>query len=146
MSNRYPETRAVLVEAKVNGPAVIKMLNRRISGLIPIDPKDYGGDKVARLRACVPEFAAGNVYLPDPALYPWVKEFVKELTLFPKSAYKDQVDTCSQALNWLAENGGRIVSLQPKEQPHSKSSTQEIFSSTAVGVKDSTRAIRSIFS
>lgn len=145
LSDRYPQARTKLIEAKANAPAIIKMLQRRVSGLIPIEPKDYGGSKVARLEACVPEFASRNVFLPTPDLYPWVKDFIKELLLFPKSAHKDQVDAASQALNWLAEKGGRIVARDVKEQPHSAQYTRTIFSETHAGVRNSTKVIRGFF-
>lgn len=145
MCDLYPQARAILIEAKSNGPAVIKMLNRRVSGLTPIEPKDYGGGKTARLAACIPEFASHNVHLPVPEYKPWVKEFVKELLLFPKAAHDDTVDAASQALNWLAEKGGRILSIEMKDQPHSRHNTQTIFSTSNSPVPNSNKAIRGIF-
>jgi predicted phage terminase large subunit-like protein len=98
LSNEHPDVTCKYIEDKANGPAVISSLRDKISGLIPIEPE---GDKVARMAAVSYLIEAGNVYLPHPALYPWVEEFLAELTAFPKSAYKDQADTCSQALNKL---------------------------------------------
>ena len=46
---------------------------------------------------------AGNVYLPHPAICPWVGEFIEELATFPNSKYKDQVDMTSQALRRFAK-------------------------------------------
>lgn len=97
------------------------------------------------LDCCVPEFASRNVFLPTPDLYPWVKDFIKELLLFPKSAHKDLVDAASQALNWLAKKGGRIVARDVKEQPHSTGYTRTIFSETTAGVRNSTKVIRGFF-
>lgn len=145
MSDKYPQARTVLIEAKANGPAIIKMLNRQISGLTPIDPKDYGGSKTARLEACVPEWASGNVYLPLPSLHPWVKDFIKRILIFPKCAFKDEIDTCSQALNWLAEKGRSYATRDVKEQPFSRDATQNIFSGTNVGVRNSNKVIRGFF-
>lgn len=146
LQEKYPMCRTILIESKANGPAVIKMLQRRISGLTPVDPKEYGGNKEARLAACVPEFASGNVYVPMPSLHPWVKEFIKELTLFPKAAHDDTVDSASYALNWLAEKGRRFSSRDVKEQPHSRESTHAIFDATSVGSRYTNKVIRGIFS
>lgn len=43
-----------------------------------------------------------RVSLPQEA--PWLKEYVHEMISFPKSKYKDQVDSTSQALNWILQN------------------------------------------
>jgi hypothetical protein len=34
---------------------------------------------------------------------PWNRDFLRELELFPVGRYRDQVDACSQAYNWLCE-------------------------------------------
>jgi predicted phage terminase large subunit-like protein len=99
LTTKHPDATSKYVEDKANGPAVISTLRNKISGIIPVEPE---GDKVARMAAVSYLIEAGNVFVPHPALYPWVEEFLAELTAFPKSAYKDQTDTCSQALRKLA--------------------------------------------
>jgi phage terminase large subunit-like protein len=42
-------------------------------------------------------FAAGQVYLPERAA--WLPELEAELFSFPGSAFDDQIDSISQALN-----------------------------------------------
>lgn len=92
----WPRTTVTLVENKANGEAVIQSLREAITGLLAFDP---GNDsKQARLHAVSPQFEAGNVLVPHPALFPWVKFYVFELLRFPKSAFADQVDATSQAL------------------------------------------------
>jgi predicted phage terminase large subunit-like protein len=98
-NKKWPDTSHKIVVKKANGAAVIKTLNQTISGIVPREPE---GDKVARMAAKSALFESGNVYIPHPALYPWVDEYVAELVAFPKSAYKDQVDTTSQALMELS--------------------------------------------
>src|SRR5882724_10931699 len=44
---------------------------------------------------------AGNVVLPLSSDAPWVDDFIEECAAFPKGAYSDQVDCCTQALSRL---------------------------------------------
>ena len=99
LKGTYPSAIAVLVEDKANGPAVIETLQKEIAGIIPIEPE---GGKEARAFAIQPQQEAGNLYLPDPSLAPWIEEFVGECTSFPRGAHDDQVDACTQAVHWLS--------------------------------------------
>jgi predicted phage terminase large subunit-like protein len=104
---KYPEIRAILIEKKSNGQAAIDTLQRHVSGLIPMEPKDYGGDKESRFIACTPEFEAGNIYFPAPSNKgkSWVREFKNELLMFPKAKHDDAVDSTAYALLYLAKYG-----------------------------------------
>lgn len=111
MERKYPQCRAKLIEAKANGPAVIKMLEKKISGIIAIEPSEYGGNKQARLHACVPEFASKSVKFPDVTIAPWIDDVVSELMMFPKGKHDDIVDTIAYAISWLSLNhmGSKIT-------------------------------------
>ena len=93
MSAKWPKAFHKLVEDKANGSAVIQMLSNKIGGLTPVNPM---GSKVARVQAVLPNFEAGNVYIPEDA--EWTNDFVNECTSFPNGKYDDQVDSASQAL------------------------------------------------
>jgi predicted phage terminase large subunit-like protein len=93
-----PYAPAKLVEDKANGPAVIAVLTHKVPGLIAVEPD---GSKVARAAAVSPYIEAGNVYLPDPEIAPWVEEVVGECASFPLGAHDDDVDAMSQALRRL---------------------------------------------
>ncbi|HHR5847872.1 TPA: phage terminase large subunit [Providencia alcalifaciens] len=95
---KYPQARRKLVEDKANGPAVIDSLKSIISGLIPIEPD---GSKIARAHACTAEWEAGNVWLPNKAIAPWITETVDEITTFPFAGNDDTVDAMTQALRYL---------------------------------------------
>jgi predicted phage terminase large subunit-like protein len=95
----YPEARAILVEDKANGPAVIQTLKKELSGVIEIEPQ---GGKVARVFAIAPEWQAHDWYVDRNAA--WVEPFVQQLTMFPTAAHDDMVDMASQAGIWLAGN------------------------------------------
>jgi predicted phage terminase large subunit-like protein len=98
MSEKWPQAGAKLVEDKANGPAVIQELQHEIAGLIEVTPE---GGKTARANAAAPQVESGNIYLPHPALYPWVEEFIAEATTFPNGRNDDQVDAMTQALHHL---------------------------------------------
>lgn len=95
MTSAHPGVSLKLVEDKANGPAVISTLESEISGLVGVEPE---GDKVARANAVTPMWEAGNVWLPHPAIAPWVTAFVLEHLQFPLGAHDDDVDAGTQAL------------------------------------------------
>ena len=99
MSERWPQAGAKIIEDKANGPAVINALARKVSGLIPWPPKGQQmGSKIARAYASQPEVEAGNVWLPDPNVHPWVPEFVEYCVSFPGGEFDDDIDAMTQAL------------------------------------------------
>lgn len=100
LSAKWPDARLKLVEDKANGPAVIDVLKREVSGLVPVTPQ---GSKEARVSAISPDIEAGNVYLPDPSIAPWIHDFIEECAVFPNGAHDDQVDAMSQALIRLTQ-------------------------------------------
>jgi predicted phage terminase large subunit-like protein len=102
MSAKWPQAHTKLVEDKANGTAVIASLRRQITGLIAVEPD---GSKEARASAVTPFVEAGNVWLPDPDLAPWIGDFVEELAAFPTGSNDDQVDAASQALKRLLIDG-----------------------------------------
>lgn len=108
MTNRHPNAKAKLVEDKANGPAVIATLRKEISGIIEYAPK---GSKEARAHAQTPQIESGNVYLPNPNRYPWVSDMIERFTKFPNAKYKDEIDTATQALDWLSKNERRSLAM-----------------------------------
>ncbi len=102
LAQKYPHASGHLVEDKANGPAVISMLTKKIPGLVPILPH---GTKTARAVAVTPPLAAGNVYIPDPSIAPWVGDFVEECAKFRglDSETNDQVDAATQAVLYLLQ-------------------------------------------
>jgi len=102
LSAKWPQARVKLVEDKANGPAVIATLKREIAGLVPVNPE---GGKIVRAHAVSGDIESGNVWLPENHLAPWVDDFVNECAAFPNSAFNDQVDAATQALNRLCSKG-----------------------------------------
>ena len=101
---KWPHVRRRLVEDKANGSAIISALRDKITGIIPVTPKE---SKEARAASVTTLWEAGNVFLPPVDLYPWVKaEFIPELLSFPAGAHDDQIDSMTQALNDLHQHKG----------------------------------------
>lgn len=94
-SAKWPLAMAKLVEDAANGPAVIQLLTGKVPGLIAVRPE---GGKIARAHAASPSVESHNVYLPHPALYPWVSQFVESCAGFPNLAHDDDVDAFTQAM------------------------------------------------
>ena len=51
------------------------------------------------MHACTSTIENGLVHLPEKA--EWLGEYIHELMLFPNGKYDDQVDSTSQALDWM---------------------------------------------
>ncbi len=104
MSAKWPQTFTKLIEDKANGPAVIQLLRNKVPGLVAVEPK---GGKTARAQAILGVVQAGNVWLPDAEMAPWVVGFVDECSAFipgVDNAKDDQVDSMTQALVRLMYN------------------------------------------
>lgn len=97
----WPSARRKLVEKKANGAALISSLKSKIPGIVAVIPN---GSKEVRVLAVSAVFESGNVYLPDPKVYPWAAAFVSELLTFPRAKNDDQVDACTQALDRLCNS------------------------------------------
>lgn len=108
MTEQHPEAYAKLVEDKANGSAVIDTLKVELIGLIPVEPQ---GGKEARASAVSPQAEAGQVFLPHPAIAPWVYDLIEECAVFPNGAFDDQVDALTQALLRLARTQRESVSV-----------------------------------
>jgi predicted phage terminase large subunit-like protein len=89
----------ILVEDKASGTQLIQELKEAgIFETFAYAPP-AGADKIMRLHAQTAPFENGAVFLPGDA--PWLADYVNELTGFPGSRYADQVDSTTQALDYL---------------------------------------------
>lgn len=103
LSQKWPQAVGKYIEKAANGFAVHETLKNKISGIILVPPK---GSKIVRAEAVTPQIQAGNVWIPDPSIAPWVNEFIEEHAEFPYGKNDDQVDTTSQALTVLGASLG----------------------------------------
>lgn len=95
---KWPEIHVKWVEKKANGAALINVLKTKFPGIVPITPL---GSKEVRAEAVVPQFEAGDIYLPDDSIAPWIGDYVEELVLFNNGMFNDQVDATTQAISNL---------------------------------------------
>jgi predicted phage terminase large subunit-like protein len=91
----------LLIEDKSSGISLIQEL--KAEGVYFIEPykPEPGRDKVMRFGAETIKFENGRVYLPKSA--PWLDEYIREIIGFPGTKYDDQVDSTSQALEFLGD-------------------------------------------
>jgi predicted phage terminase large subunit-like protein len=92
---RHADVGRKYIEYAANAAALIADLHGEVPGLVKVPVQ---GDKQHRARSVSAYVESGNVYLPHPAMFPWVDELVEELSAFPNARNDDQVDTMSQAL------------------------------------------------
>lgn len=87
----------ILIEDHASGTQLIQDLkSEKVCEATGIQPK---GDKVMRMHTQTAVIEGGLVLLPLDA--PWKADYLAELTAFPKGRHDDQVDSTSQALDYL---------------------------------------------
>jgi predicted phage terminase large subunit-like protein len=86
----------VLIEDAASGASLLQDLRTELSAVRGCKPT---GDKIMRMNAQTAHIENCVVYLPREA--PWLPDLVHELTMFPKGRYADQVDSISQALDFI---------------------------------------------
>lgn len=101
LSGKWPAAFKKVIEKKANGAALVDDLKTEVIGLVGYTPTE---SKESRANSVAPLFEAGNVYLPDPSIAPWIHDYVTELTSFPNATHDDRVDATTQALIDLREN------------------------------------------
>jgi len=93
----------LLIESKAAGISAAQEI-RRVFGsgewsTVLVNPK---GDKVNRVVSVQGLFEEGLISAPDRQ---WAQELIDQVSVFPKGKHDDLVDTMSQALIWMRENG-----------------------------------------
>jgi predicted phage terminase large subunit-like protein len=98
LAQQYNANR-ILIEDKASGPPLIQDLQSEgLIGVTACEPP-AGTDKIMRLHLQTDLFANGHVFLPKQA--PWLVDYVNELIGFPGTKFDDQVDSTTQALQFL---------------------------------------------
>jgi predicted phage terminase large subunit-like protein len=86
----------ILIEDKASGQSLIQELKRDTR--LPVKPIKIDTDKIARVNAITTTLEA-NTYLPQNL--PWMRDYLDNLLVFPNGAHDDDVDSTSQALNFM---------------------------------------------
>jgi len=98
----------VLVEAKASGQSLIQDLRR--SG-VPVVPYNPGmADKVSRAHQAAPVLELDLLWIPESKKNPgqfvsWAQPLIKQLSKFPVAEHDDLVDTFTQAVIFLKNEG-----------------------------------------
>ena len=87
----------VLIEDKASGQSLIQELKKDTN--LPIKAIKVDKDKTARAYAVTPTIESGRVSLPERA--PWLTDYLDILANFPNGSEDDDVDSTTQALNYL---------------------------------------------
>lgn len=123
----------LLIENSANGPEIISQLKREIPGVTAIK---VSTDKIARAEAVEPDLENGSFFLPGWAradlsgpdenqTAAWVIDFVETCARFPAGDNDDDVDSFTQAGNWIRLKGaggmrtsvarGRVDPIQARD-------------------------------
>lgn len=105
LAQKWSSVNRWLIEDKANGSAIISILKGHIHGVTAITPTE---SKLERAYSVTPMIECGNVYIPESA--PWLPALEDELLSFPAGAHDDQVDSMTQALNYLREKAPLKIS------------------------------------
>lgn len=97
----------ILIEDKANGPAIVDTLREEFPGVVPFDPTPFGS-KIARCELASTRWEAGDIWLPDPSIAPWISDYVQTMTQFPAVKYDDDVDGMSQLIAYLWARRARV--------------------------------------
>ena len=92
----------LLIEDRGSGTSMLQELKSEYIWCLEAYNPKQGSDKLMRLAAQSVKFENGSVYLPKQA--PWLDEYVLEITGFPGTKHDDQVDSTSQALDYLTNH------------------------------------------
>jgi hypothetical protein len=94
-----------LIEDRASGTQLIQELIGE--GMYAIKRYEPTMDKIMRMHSVTNTIENGFVHLPDKAF--WLGEYLHELITFPNGKHDDQVDSTSQALDWLKMNSSEAV-------------------------------------
>ena len=103
------QAKLILIEEAGSGIQLLQDLKSGhqfgVKGIIPKD------DKRTRLLSVSHLIEGGSISIPSDA--PWLAEFQREVTLFPKGKYDDQVDSLSQFLKWFSGPKPATFKMRP---------------------------------
>lgn len=92
------------------GKFQVKYYAKKLVGFI-VRYSTESGDKATRAEPFASQCKAGNVYLLRGE---WNEPFLRELTTFPASEFKDQVDSCSRTFKELIPDAEDLVPGRPE--------------------------------
>ncbi len=112
LSRRYSTDQTIIEDTDI-GRAVMQDLRR--AGEYRVILRRPRFDKQARFLAQSARFEAGQVHVPQDA--PWLGSWMEELLAFPNGRHDDQVDSTSQALDYLS---ARVLPAHAAREPRQR--------------------------
>ena len=106
--NRARRPDRVLVEAKASGQSLLQDL--RLARVPAVGYNPGNADKVSRAHQAAPTLELGLVWVPESGknrghAVTWAHAFLKQLEKFPVAEHDDYVDTFTQAIIFLKNDG-----------------------------------------
>lgn len=92
----------ILIEDHASGQSLLQELKR--ASPLPWLAVRADNDKVARANSIAPLIDVGKVFVPSGA--PWLNDYMQTLSQFPYGEHDDDVDSTTQALNYLLQRFG----------------------------------------
>ena len=116
LSRRWRVDQTVIEDTDI-GRAIAQDLRRSGEASVVLRPVRF--DKEARFLAQSARFESGQVHVREA---PWTAPWLDELLAFPNGRHDDQVDSTSQALDWLSQrvhplHAAREAQLRPGARP-----------------------------
>lgn len=98
----------VLIEAKASGQSLLQ--DMRLARVPAVAYNPGRADKVSRAHQAAPTLELGLLWIPESGKIPgspatWAQSFVKQLAKFPVVAHDDYVDTFTQVVIYLKNDG-----------------------------------------
>ena len=98
----------VLVEAKASGQSLLQDL--RLAKVPAVGYNPGNADKVSRAHQAAPTLELGLLWIPESNKNPgqpvsWAQSFLKQIAKFPVAEHDDYVDTFTQAVIFLKNDG-----------------------------------------
>jgi len=98
----------VLVEAKASGQSLLQDL--RLARVPAVGYNPGNADKVSRAHQAAPTLELGLLWVPESGKNPgqpvsWARDFLRQLGKFPVAEHDDYVDTFTQAIIYLKNDG-----------------------------------------
>ena len=108
----------ILIEEKAAGLSLIQELRRAHLPVMGWNPGR--ADKMQRLQITASIFVAGRVWLPESSqrkgfVRDWAEGFLSQICSFPDSTHDDYVDSATQALRYLKDQGFLEIDAPPRE-------------------------------
>lgn len=103
LTNIYPQYRAMLIEDKANGSAIIDALRKTVHRNRVVEFNPGKSTKVERAYAVTPMFDNYSVAFPEREPL-WWPDYYTELLHFPNGKHDDCVDSTTQILLYMSQH------------------------------------------